>query len=469
MYQPHPFRSDTAILPAVYRADCLFQGRSAPFKHLLWASWFALAAAAALPACAPTPPPATATPTATPTLTPTVVPTPTLAAEFSELRIQDAAPSGRSVIGLVHNISPYPVSDLSLQIAMFDQQGGLIDAALSKPLYDQLGPGEVSPFRVPFPDGPEPAQILIEAVEYSPLNAAPARLLLEVTDRTQSGSGEIILQGRARYDRPYTLSRVVALVASPDTVPLEWIESNDFMFWGSPEAPAVFTLVIPQQHASAELMLFPVWGESGREPPSALTFSRTPELATDDQGDPFVLGEVRNAGETAAGGQILLRFLLGGVQVAFHTLRLPSPIPPGSTLVFAVDDLPIIDTLAAAGDLDTQALAIEASLAADPADASRRAVRLPAEILEFEVIGSTAYLTVRVENDESSPVQSPTTIAALRTTGGELLAAAWGALNGAIQPGQRQTVLVEVPLPPGVDVFRGEFDIWATGWLPKTE
>lgn len=445
------------------------RNQGASYWRPLWSTLAALAAAVLFAGCGPAPPPPTATPTATPTLTPTVVPTPTLSAEFSELRIQELASDGRAVIGLVQNVSPYPISDVSLQIAMFDEGGIAIDAALFAPLYDQLGPGEVSPFRVRFPAGPDPAEILVEAVGYSPLNAAPVRPDLEVTDRAQAGSGAIILQGHARHDRPFSLSGVVGLISSPEAEPLAWIESRDLMFWGSPDTPAVFTLVIPEQYASAQLMLFPVWAESDGEPQTNLTFSLSPQLARDEQGDPFVLGEVRNAGETAAGGQILLSFLLGPRRVGFHTVRLPSPIPAGSTLVFSLDELPALDSLAASGDLDAEALTIEADLAADPEDAVRRAVRLPAEILEFEVIGSTAYLTVRLENHESTPVQSPTTIAALRTTAGELVAGAWGALGGSIEPGERTTVLVEIPLPEGADIFRGEFDIWATGWQPAVD
>lgn len=417
-----------------------------------------------LSACAPAEPPPTLTPTATVVPSPTIVPTPTLSAQFSDLTILEIGSDGPVVLGYIENSSSYPVADLLLQVALFDEQGELVDGALFSPLYPDLEAGDQSPFRVQFPPGEQSHETLVEVVSYRPINRAPARPQIEILERTVTNTGDVTLIGQIIPGELYRVDRVIGISTREEGTPTAWLEAGEYAAVSTPERPAMFSLTVPAEHLDDDLALYPVGEAAGAAPDVELEFSISPSLLLSAQDDPFVFGEVHNPSESAAPGRILLTFRRADQLLAFHSLPIPMPLPAGGTLAFSVADLPIIDGLIASDLAALDEISLEHELEGVIDGQSRTAARLGSEILEFEVIGSTAFLRARIENSHSEAVNQPTVFAALRSTAGSLQTAAWASPGESIAAGERLEALIQIPLPEGVNVFRGEFDIWAAGW-----
>lgn len=339
-----------------------------------------------------------------------------------------------------------------------------MDGALFSPLYSELGPGDRSPFRVNFPPGEQAHQTLIEVVQYGPVGSAPDHPQVEILERTVTSAGDVILLGHVISSEPYRLDGIIGISSREDGSPTAWLEANEYAAISTSDRPAIFSLNVPAEYLDDNLALYPVGSTAGEAPVAELEFSLEPDLILSAQGDPFVFGEVRNPGENSAPGRILLTFRRAGQLLAFHSLAIPMPLPGGGTLAFTVADLPIVDGLIAQDPASLDDISLEHELEGVIDAQNRTAVRLGSEILEFEVIGSTAFLRARIENSFSEAVNQPTVFAALRSTSGALQTAAWASPGESIDSGERLEALIQIPLPEGVNVFRGEFDIWAAGW-----
>jgi hypothetical protein len=114
------------------------------------------------------------------------------------------------------------------------------------------------------------------------------------------------------------------------------------------------------------------------------------------------------------------------------------------------------------GDLEVEA--IIDPRASRPSDRPLRTLRLQVE--RYEVIGSSIFLEGRVSNPETTSVASPTVLADVWSTDGNLLTAGWFSRAESLPAGESMAFALRLSVPLDADPAMSEYDLQALGLAP---
>lgn len=430
--------------------------------------WALLAAGVwvVLAGCAPAGPAPTATTPATAAPTPSPIPaTPTLHAFLPEPMLVESPLGRRGALGLIRNQAPFAVERIDLRMTFLSSAGDTLHRERLRPLLPYLAPGEASPVHLEYKGSPEPSSIGLEVISYRVREAPTVQPVVDVqqTSATAEGGtrvlGEVELQNEAEAAR---IDGYAVANESPDgklTSLARAVLAPSYLASGE---LLPFEALLPTQARLTSIRTYVSASPAERRPPSPVEVVLTPGWSSDPQGRPFLVGIVRNPTDTTVAAEILLAFRHDGELVQVIGLDGHVPLAPGEQRPFGVREL------ALPKDVDPTAVELEPIIVPPaPGEIPPRVETLRMDIAGAEALGSNFFLRGQVSNDGPAAVANPTLFAALRATDGTLWTAGWLQLGDTFAAGQSEMFVLSLPLPEGIEVPLGEFDLRALGTTPR--
>jgi hypothetical protein len=423
-----------------------------------------------LAACSPalvTQAPRTVTPTST--ATPAPSPTPSLFTVISGL---SAVPSedddGLAVIGLVTNRSNFATGEIWVRVQIEDPAGAEIAEQEVSLALRRLAPGETSPFSAEFPGAPGASIPHVEITRYAP--AVFERPEADVTNistmPTVDGRLAVVGDVANRSAEPLEVNGLVVVASDLGgaSLALALASAHRTRLGPGEDGPFLALLPLGLEYASFTTYLDATVVSPGS--PSRLGFPSPPAVLQDEQGDPFVLGVIRNGDSRPRWVSVLVSLQSGEAVVGVAQTVVPVPLGPGESRPFTITDFPGFVPAAAPGT-DDEALTVQAWVDSfTPAEAGLAVVPLDLQMTSTEVIAGTLFLRGTVENNSAMAVRSPAVLSALRSTDGSPLTAGWKVVAESLDPGESASFVLELTLPRGADPVMAEYDVVASGLAP---
>lgn len=415
------------------------------------------------PGAAPTPP-ASATPEATATTPPS--PTPRMTTEIQELRLLAGPQAGDwRVVGLVANRSSFAVRGVGLRVVLEGAAGTALAEQLVPLALTNLAPGEVSPFTARFAETWVSAtSARAEVIGYRGARFTRTSISAGELQRVPSIEGGEVILGELTNSSgtPVDIDGMALLALDADGQPSGLAVPTVLLSHLEPGQSSPILALLEPGIEAVELSSFVDAVAAAAMAPVPLGFPEPPTVQLDAQGDPFVLGSIKNEGSTYRWASFILRVSLEGEVVAAVEVLPPVPLGPGETRPFSVTDLPGLAALLEGREWIPEDLAVEAVV--DPRASS--VYRAPTEVLglelySFEPIGGSLFLRGRVTNDQAAAVEGPVVLASIRTTEGRLVAAGWLVAAEALEAGASADFVLALTLPRGADLAMSEYDVLA--------
>lgn len=444
-----------------------------PAKIMKCTLFFALiSVSAGLASCATAPaeiPAATTSPTSFPSETPNAIPsaTPPLNPEFEDLTlIPGRLPGDWSVIGLIVNRSPFSVGGVELDVSLYDADNSLLAHQLIKPALTTLGPAAESPFLARFPGSGAADHARVDVVAYVPADRSPSSLDVDQLDPRPTGQGEIAVYGRAVNTGHQTIEieQLVIMATTPTGEPISLSPTATGISLLNPGESAPFVTVLEVGDNSSLLRAFASARAVPRPSESTLRFAEAPQIKTDHEGTPLVIGSLHNNGADWTTAKVIVTLRAGDEIVGLDELELPWPLAPGETQAFLMDEFPGILPRIHAEGIEPSTFNVTSQV--DPAGSRIPAsppIPLEARVTSQELIGSTLFLKGTLTNTGSESVARPTAGAVLRSTRGEVLSAGFVTADTVLGAGESLPFIMTLRLPKGVDLAMAEFDVRAAG------
>ena len=419
----------------------------------------------ALSACAPQP--QTPTPTAT-TMPPSAVPvtvTPTLAASLPSPAVVRTSSGEVQAIGVIGNQAPAAVTDLDLSVTFLaGEEGDMLSEIRVRPLLPYLPAGGSSPFTAPYQGAGSPDAVQTEVLRYTQWTGEAADVEISPTRALPATESRTRVVGYLETGAPAAaqIDAIEALVLDPQGSPTALAESVAGPIYLTPGSRVPFQVILPGRVALSSAQVFLAASESQARPPSNLAVELEPGWQTDPQGNPFLLGTARNRGETDQAGEILLSFHRGAALLGVVVLETHIPLTPGEVRPFAVTNPPLLSS--------SETAEVQVDMYAQPSvqpESELTSIPLRVQVTEAERLGSRVFLRGLVTNEQSQSVTKPTLFAALRATDGSLWSAAWHSIGDELYTKDQHEFVLSLPLPEGVELPLGEFDLRALGLAPR--
>ncbi len=405
---------------------------------------------------------------------PSVIPAPSatpFAARFSELTLQPGAASDAWIAnGLVTNDSSVGAVDLKLRLSLLDAQGQTLAIQVIAPLLDRLGPGETSPFTASFGGASQAVRFRAEVAASTAASFVRAAVTVQGLQAVPDASGGISVIGTLANGGNRAAAVAQVAVAARAAGKLLAIGTRDAgLSYLRPGESAAFLAHLPIAIPPAQLTAWVDAVETSTPIPLPTAMTASARVATTSQGLPFAVGSVRNADQQARIASLIVTLKDKSRILGLANVELPIPLAPGETTVFAVTSFPGLAARMASAQASLADLIAEvvfdpvASGAAGAADS----VPLDVSVTSYEAVGSTLFLKGDVTNHRSTPVQSPTVAAAVRSTEGKPVTAGWLTVALALAPGEKAAFTLPMPLPSGIDPAMAEYDLQAAGFLSR--
>ncbi len=360
------------------------------------------------------------------------------------------------VLGLVENLSQQPLADLRLRVTLLDVSGRALHTGTASPALPYLPPGERVPFQATLPKTGSPAEAEVQVLEAEPVEASDRlpRVRARLEEIRPTAEGALALLGTVETDAPAEALGVVLLGLDGSGQPMALSEPAlapdrlargraPFLALVSPE-PVIrwrpFAVALPATGTTPALVLEP------------------PDLLTDPQGNPFLLGTLRNDDPRPLRPRVTFGLRQGDRWLSVVSFQAAAPLLPGETRPFSASRFPAWPTRQA-----VDGVGVEAWLHAQPAPAP---IPLSIEMERFEQVGSGLFLGGLVVNTRTSGAEEVAVLATLWGPGGRLWTAGEARVAARLAPGEAAEFLLRLPLPLGVDLRAAEFDLRALGTPP---
>src|SRR3990170_1782692 len=259
-----------------------------------------------------------------------------------------------------------------------------------------------------------------------------------VTNRSDivAGEGGVRVTLEAPGGEAIEVSQLAILAADEDGISLALASSSAHRARLEPGAEGPFLAILPAGLDEPSLTPYADATFAPEEPPSRLTFVSAPVPMEDEQGDPFVVGVIRNGESRPRWASVLVSLQSAGEVVGVAQEFVPIPLGPGESRAFTITGFPRLASGAAPG-AGIEGLSVEAWVdPVRPPDDGLRAVPLALQVRSYEAIAGTLFLQGTLENDSGAVVLSPTVLAAVRSLDGAPLTAGWRLVAESLEAGE---------------------------------
>lgn len=415
--------------------------------------------------CAPaaSTPTATTPPTATPTSTPIPV-TPTLHASLTEPILVEDPVGRRTALGLIRNRAPHAVEGIELEVTFLSATGDMIRQEQVVPVLPYLASGGASPVEFQYEGNTNPASVTLEVVRYEVREALTVQPGASLQTALAGADGGTRVLGELELHDDVGAVRIDGFaVASADaegklTSLARSIAATSYL---APGDRLPFEAFLPTRVPLTSIQTYGSASPTDRRQNSPVQVIFDPGWSFDPQGRPFLIGFVHNPTGATVTAEILLSIRTDGELRQVTGLDLRVPLAPGEQRPFGVRD-PALPKDADPAALEAEPIIVPPA----PGEIPPRVQSLRMQVTGAEALGSNYFLRGRVSNEGPEAVASPTLIAALRATDGTLWTAGWLRLGDEFEAGQSEPFVLSLPLPEGVEVPLGEFDVRAIGTTP---
>jgi hypothetical protein len=198
--------------------------------------------------------------------------------------------------------------------------------------------------------------------------------------------------------------------------------------------------------------------------PHPVAVENSVKLVFDDQGNPIVVGALRNSSQQFYHGSVIIVLSIEQQGISMAQVDTTIPLGPGEIRPFTAVDFPgLIARLQQIGESprDMEVAARSAPLTVGSEAGAYSPLDL--SIQSFERIGGSAFVLGRVSNPYANPVQDPTVMATLYGSSGRIVSAAWYLVPEILLPGETHDFVLPIPMPANTNPRLSEFDIWAAG------
>ncbi len=372
------------------------------------------------------------------------------------------------MLGLVENLSTVTAGEVWLNLSLLGSGGERLGEQETSLALPHLAPGETAPFSAYFEAADAPSGATAEVSRYLP--AQFERIGVAVVGMTSSptADGRVAVRGKVvnATDEDVEVHEIAILATDADGSPLALAPAAARRTRLEAGAEAPFLALLPSAVESAGLTAFVDATAITSPQPPRLALVSAPIVLEDEQGDPFVLGVIRNGDSRPRIASVVVSLENGEEIVGVAQVVTPIPLGPGESRPFTATEFPglasALEAGATSGELHAQAW-VDPPTSEEP---DLRVVPLAVQLTSFEAIGGTLFLRGSVQNDTGERVLTATVLIAVRSIEGSPLTAGWGVAAEALEAGASADFVVELVLPRGTDLALSEYDVVADGLAP---
>lgn len=393
-------------------------------------------------------------------------PLPPLAVEFEDLHIRSGLYDDEfRAIGRMINRSGQAIQNVKIRIKLLDAAGEVLTQQVLPIKMQRLKTGESSPFAANFISPVIPQSMSVEVHDYEEVDIKRARVQLEILEETTNSSGGLILLGRVSNPStlPIDISALGLLAYNSEA---ELIEIGERIAGTRSLPPNSESMILIEFNTDPGEADFVIWQDcsiTNSQPPNPFEIVESPKLLWTEQGHPFVVASIQNQDLQSRSGSIFIEILDDGEVLALSQVDLPIPIPPGQSIPVSVTDFPgFVDKITEnePGFEPSINLSIEPALEGSE---NWNLHSLDLEVMGFEAIGSSLFLDIIIQNPQSKALLDPIVLVALFDIEGNLLSAGWKEAGEFIIGNGTRQLVVNLPLPEGLDLAMAEYDLAAYG------
>lgn len=415
-----------------------------------------------------TPEMATSTHAPTPTSVP---PTPTPDASFHLEALSVLNKEGdTAVIGLIENRTLQAATQITVCIELKNAADKTV-AVKSVPLLIQyLPPYQSGPFSATFWGVNQVDHVELEICAFSPTTIELTALNTEILAVTRQSRAEYVVVGRIHNlgTNPAEI-RSLQLVIRDSSKKLQEISTGlifPTFLAGGHTLPFLLITEHPPEIADSHIYLDAI----GATPPPSpqISFSLSPSLHYDSQGNPFVRGALRNDNPADYWVSGIIYLQSQGELVSLSKLIPPIPLSSGEVLPFSISQLPALSERMQALSLHPEDLQVRTyidPLASTPSN--RQKVSMQIRVTGLELSSGALNLRGALHNPSDMQVESASVVATLFSKDGVVLNAGWHSLKSALDPGESTSFSLPIGLPRGLSLADIEFDLRGVGLIEK--
>jgi hypothetical protein len=401
------------------------------------------------------------------TSTPDFTPTPTLTVQYEDLQlIRGIYEDEFTALGILVNQSDLPLHNVRIKVVLIDESGKILASKISPLAMERLKLNESSPFEVAFNSPAPPDTFTVEVVDYEQEDFTRAKVNYQTIESVPNGEGGLVLLGRVSNpnDQAVDLLEIGLMAYDQES---ELVAVGNRIVGRLTIAPGAETLILIEFQRDPGIVDFVVWQDSiiaeltSRNP---LQIIDPPEIGWTDQDHPFVASVIQNQDTQPLTVSAYLEIKVEDESVALSQIELPIPIPPGALLPLASSDFPGYRNRIPPRNSETE-VTLDFVVESKTLSPAVTIHPLDLEITGYEAIGSSLFLNITLSNSTEERVLNSTVFVSLYDIQGNLLTAGWKSA-GKLPPGGSQQLVLDLPLPAGVDPTMAEYELAAYGLGP---
>jgi hypothetical protein len=391
-------------------------------------------------------------------LPPSPAPTPTATPDFTlnldvEASLRPAPLPGEWIVTGLALAGPNDVETPRLSLVLRDSTGAELDRRTVDVQPDPLPAGASWPFRETFALETTPSTVHAR-LQGDSGNAAQRPLLQGEVLRTfiDSRGGTVALGSLANEATRQAFVTSLRVAGRDAAGALqEVLDVRPARRQLEPGEVTPFLAALPPEAEALEWEVYSIAAFGDGSDPAIEIVEQT--SADDDQGHPFVTTVLRNISEDPRFPAITGILGHEDAWLSGEAFELPVALAPGEQAAISLR----VPGLGLSPEAE-----IEWLLVTDSTAAEGRSIPVASEVIDFQPLGSTLVLGVRLTAGQR-PVGQPAVQAALIGENGVTLSAAWGAGPAALGPGESAVVPLALPIPRGFDLAQGQLDVRAVG------
>jgi hypothetical protein len=371
------------------------------------------------------------------------------------------------VFGLITNRSETVMIHPRLAITVVDNHGNVLASDNVPIIFEQLAPGETSPFRAEFPGIGVASNVQAELSTTQTGSLQRAALEVEITSAVRTTRGGIAILGSITNPDITPASIAAFAVLAQDnndrTLGIALPSALPGRILGGETAPFLAILEIDSGAFSYEAYIDAVAAVTLLDP-QPITLDGSPRLKLDSQNHPIAIGNIKNDSDESYMASIMLTISYQDAWVTVSQIDTPIPLAPGESRAFTATEFPGLSAKLPEGSWSLQDLVLVARI--DPLGVGSevsQASPLDLEILSYEPLGAFAFIRGTVTNPYANHVRNASIMTNLRYSWGEVVTAAWVVAADSLAPGESADFVLPVPIPAESDPRNTEFDTWAAG------
>jgi hypothetical protein len=372
------------------------------------------------------------------------------------------------VLGLLESLSTLTAGDVWLKVSLLGPGGARLGEQEVMLALPHLGPGETAPFSASFATAEAATGATVEVLRYVPAEFERVDVTVAGLTSSPTTDGRVAVVGRVvnGSDADVDLHEIAIVAADAEGAPsaLALAAARRTRLEAGAEAP--FLALLPARADGADLTAYVDATAMSSPQPPRLTLVSAPVVLEDEQGDPFVLGVIRNGDSRPRIASVLVSLENDASVIGVAQIVTPIPLGPGESRPFTATEFPgLASALGAGSTLDE----LHSQAWVDPPSEEEpdlRVVPLTVQLTSYEAIGGTLFLRGRVHNDSGESVVSATVLVAVRSVEGIPLTAGWKVAAEALEPGASAEFVVELALPRDTDLALSEYDVVADALAP---